>query len=497
MSLEILHRLEEHAVKRASCVAIREVNAKTGSQRTITFAQLATRVRSFATTLQQTLMPGDVVIICLPNQIECTVAFLASLRAQTVGFLINPAVTRRELRQAAKSASAKAMVGSLESCAAVADLGVTAIDISIEIEASQAIGRQNNHGHDHLNHNHCAGGLMLLSSGTTGDPKIVLRDGPSLDAVARNISNATKLSFDDCVLGLIPLCHSYGVEHGILAPTYAGCCVHLCRGFDASVVPDQLRNGCVTVLPGVPSVFEMLAILGDGSHAFPSLRCAYSAGSQLPQSVYDACLDQLGLRVGQLYGSSEVGSVMFNDPSTSGHDPMSSGYPMSGVIVKIVDPQTQQLDEPLPPGVEGELAIHAPSMLSGYVDQPTATRDGFFFTGDLARQDTDGAVTITGRIKLQIDVGALKVNPLEVESVLLEHNDVKDCVVLAAKVSDTVSRVRALVVPRDETAPPSCESLRAFARARLSTHKTPRVIEIVKSLPKSPSGKILRRQIAS
>ena len=77
--------------------------------------------------------------------------------------------------------------------------------------------------------------MLTLSSGTTGDPKIVKRDGASLDAVARNVATATNLSPGDRVLSMIPLCHSYGVEHGILAPTYAGCAVHCCRGFDTRV----------------------------------------------------------------------------------------------------------------------------------------------------------------------------------------------------------------------------------------------------------------------
>ena len=279
---------------------------------------------------------------------------------------------------------------------------------------------------------------------------------PSLDAVARNCAVAASLSHDDRILGMVPLCHSYGVEHGILAPIYAGCGVHLCQGFDPHVVVEQLRRGAITVLPGVPSIFEMLASLGDGTDAFPELRCAYSAGSPMPMSVFEACRQKLQLRVGQLYGSSEVGSVTFNNPHKFAHDPMSVGMPMQGVVARIVDPETHRLDTPLAPGVEGELAIHAPSMLHGYVGtQESCLCDGYFFTGDLARLGADGAVTITGRIKLLIDVGALKVNPLEVEGVLARHEGVQDCVVVAMPVTDTISRVRALIVPDDPRDPPA------------------------------------------
>jgi long-chain acyl-CoA synthetase len=494
MALSILTRLCEHGRNCTDDIAIREVACDGQPERKASFGQLATLVAAYATTIKQSVRPGEVVIICLPNRIACTVAFLAALRANVVAFLINPSASEHELRAAAIAARAVAIVGSPEAGQSLVDRGVRSLALPAMAETVDSIESET----FNVPTESQGSGLMLLSSGTTGDPKIVMRDGPSLDAVACNVAIATRLTSDDCVLGMIPLCHSYGVEHGILAPTYAGCAVHLCQGFDTRVVLDQLATGTITVLPGVPSIFEMLARWGDGTVAFPNVRCAYSAGSQLPMSVFDACQQRLQLRVGQLYGSSEVGSVTFNDPHATGHDPMSTGLPMNDVVVRIVDPETHRIDQPLRPGVEGELAIHSPSMLRGYVgeDAPPA-RDDFFLTGDLAKVNANGAITITGRTRLLIDVGALKVNPIEVESVLAQHEGVRDCVVVAASVTDTISRVRALIVPKDREHPPSPDSLRQFARSRLSAHKVPRIIDITDSLPKSPTGKILRRQIAS
>jgi len=492
MALEVLQRLYLHARQRGDAVAIHEATG-TGVRR-VTFAQLAGAVRAFATTIEQRVSPGDAVIICQPNVAECTIAFLATLHARAVGFLINPSVSALELEQAARATEAKAQIVTSATDRIVGDGRVQRLELSPTLVDTAAAVSESAEAPA----NHERSGLRLLSSGTTGDPKIVMRHGPSLDAVARNCTEAIGLTHDDRVLGMIPLCHSYGVEHGILSPTYAGCAVHLCRGFDTQVVVEQLRRGRITVFPGVPSIFEMLAGLGDGNHAFPDLRCAYSAGSILPMSVFERCRGRLQLRLGQLYGSTEVGSVTFNDPRAPDHDPMSAGYPMQGVAARIVDPESHRLDRPLPPGMEGELAIHAPSMLHGYVGQLDAPqREGYFFTGDLARLGADGAVTVTGRIKLLIDVGALKVNPLEVETVLAQHEGVEDCVVVPMPVTETIARVRALVVPADRDRPPSVESIRRFARSRLSAHKVPRVVEIVESLPKSPTGKVLRRQIAS
>jgi long-chain acyl-CoA synthetase len=140
-------------------------------------------------------------------------------------------------------------------------------------------------------------------------------------------------------------------------------------------------------------------------------------------------------------------------------------------------------------------------MLSHYVgDDSAPTEGGFFLTGDLGRLDARGNLTITGRTKLLIDVGGLKVNPLEVEAVLSQHPAVERCVVVPVKVSDTVSRLKAIVTPRDGAPPedaPTPEALRRFARERLVPYKVPRVFEVRASLPLSPTGKILRHLVAA
>ena len=218
-------------------------------ERRVTFAQLASAVRSFATTIKQRVAPGEVVIICQPNVAECTVAFLATLHARAVGFLIDPNVSAHELEQAALATDAKAQIITPATNRVVGDERVRRLVLSpTMVDSPDALSEG-----DDAPTNHQSSGLRLLSSGTTGDPKIVMRDGPALDAVARNCADAIGLTHNDRVLGMVPLCHSYGFEHGMMAPTFAGCAVHLCRGFDTKVVVDQLRRGQITVLPGVPA----------------------------------------------------------------------------------------------------------------------------------------------------------------------------------------------------------------------------------------------------
>jgi long-chain acyl-CoA synthetase len=133
-------------------------------------------------------------------------------------------------------------------------------------------------------------------------------------------------------------------------------------------------------------------------------------------------------------------------------------------------------------------------MLSGYVDGECPLVDGFLLTGDLGRLDSGGTLSLTGRLKLLIDVGALKVNPLEVEAVLMRHPAVREAVTLELPYSDTASRLKAIIIPEDDREVDG-EELQRFAREQLIHYKVPRVFEIRRTVPRSPTGKILRQEL--
>jgi long-chain acyl-CoA synthetase len=214
----------------------------------------------------------------------------------------------------------------------------------------------------------------------------------------------------------------------------------------------------------------------------------------MPRAVASEFERCVGLGVGQLYGATEIGSVTFTQPACSDFDPACAGVPLPGVHIRVLDPGDPDPRRPLPVGSEGHIAVSAPSMLDGYVDGDAPVRHGFFLTGDLGRLDDRNRLWITGRLKLQIDVGGLKVNPAEVESALLEHPAVVECVVVCMPLTDTISRVRAIVVRRND-APSTPEELRRFLGTRLAPYKIPRVIEFRESLPRSAAGKILRKEV--
>ncbi|HEY7117024.1 MAG TPA: class I adenylate-forming enzyme family protein [Tepidisphaeraceae bacterium] len=469
--MELLERLDRHAASAGGQVAYGEVG---GAGRQLSYAELAGLSRGMAAHLHA----GDVVMVCLPNRIEYPVAFLGALRAGCAVFPVSADTTDAELVTLARQANASAIIGTQRACAALA--GVVSVAITPEEVLSHP---------DHAVES-AGGDLLLCSSGTTGRPKIVVRDARSLDAVSANMVKGVGFGPDDRVLAVVPLCHSYGLEHGLLAPVWAGSGVRLCAGLDMNGVMAELTGGGVTMFPAVPSVYEMMCQQG-GDRRPTSLRKTYAAGAPLPASVYEAFEAKFGVRIGQLYGATEVGSVAFADPDSAHFDARSVGRAFDGVVLKVVDPTNRQ---EVPTGSEGEVLIAAPSMFRGYLNQAEpATSDGFFATGDLGRVDEFGNLRITGRLKLLVDVGGLKVNVLEVEELLSRHPSVAEAAVIGMPVTQTVSRLKAVVTARDPARPPVVEELRHFLRERLTGYKVPRVIEVVPSLPRSASGKVLRR----
>jgi acyl-coenzyme A synthetase/AMP-(fatty) acid ligase len=422
--LELFERVRRHARAAPDRIAYVEV----ASDRALTYAELVERVESFSDA-----PPTDVVTLRSANRFEFPIQFLALL-------------TR----------------------------GRTVFPISIELADVEVANLQRQ-----TNDLRGDGSMLLASSGTTGIPKIVRRDARSLDAVSRNMVDAIGFTPKDQVLAAVPLTHSYGVEHGLLAPLWAGSTVHLVDGMDWPVITKALRN--VTIFPAVPSMIEMLADCPDRSLAMPNLRSVYSAGGPLPRAVHDRFTDRFGLRVGQVYGMTEIGSVTFNSPSREPFEPASVGHAMNNVSIRVLD--------------DGEIVVRAPSMLSNYVNDDTPLVDGHFRTGDVGHLDEHGRLTITGRARLLIDTGGLKINPLEVESVIGLHPDVRECVVVPVKQSETVHRICAVIVARDEFAPPSTESIRAFAKERLAAYKVPRMVQFRASLPRTATGKLQRHLV--
>ena len=508
MVQSVASRLAEHARIRGGAEAVRVIGPLADAAPPMAFARLHQLVQLVARRVDRTCAPDATLMLQCGNRPELLPVFLGVIAAGRRLFPLGESTTAYERRGLAERAGARLLLtdapdrvgGERDAGGAGEELEVVALQAWLNEDAppgsSSVAGKATDaEGGSEAVLDRDTGWLLLQSSGTTGGPKIVRRDAASLAAVARNVAEAVGLLATDRVVSAVPLSHSYGIENGLLAPLWAGAAAlhHVLpagslpgRGFD----PGLAVTSGATVLPGVPAMFEMIDRMGAGRGR---LRRAYSAGGPLPTELARRLEQRDGLRLGQLYGATEIGSV------TYGPDPEDVGLPMRGVVVRVLDPGDPDPGRPLAPGVEGHVAVRGPSMFAGYVDPVAEAEnpqpDGFFLTGDLGRLDGAGRLQITGRLKLLIDVGGAKVNPLEVEQQLASFPGVGECVVLPDPVSPTINRVRAMYTVDPNGVAPDEAELREFLRRRLAGYKVPRCFERRESLPKSATGKVLRRAL--
>ena len=256
------------------------------------------------------------------------------------------------------------------------------------------------------------------------------------------------------------------------------------------------RDG-VTVFEGVPTMYAgMLHVEDAGSFDVSSLRTCISGGSAMPVEVMKQFEEQFGCIVLEGYGLSETSPVAsFNRPDLE-RKPGSIGVPVRGVEMKLVDDEGKDT----PDGEVGEIAIRGENVMKGYWGREDATReaipDGWFLSGDMAKQDEDGYYFIVDRKKDLIIRGGYNVYPREVEEALYEHDAVAEVAVVGVPHDDLGEEVGAAVAlkPGQKV---SEDELREFAKERLAAYKYPRHLWIVEELPKGPTGKILRREVSA
>jgi long-chain acyl-CoA synthetase len=457
-----------------------------GADRKLSWLELCNAAAGFGRRLENA--PPGAVMVASPNRCETQIALLGALWAGRDVLPVSPAAPPAALASLVQRAGISSVVGA----AALGDGVASPIDPASLWRDSNARTVPAAPG--------ASGAILVESSGTTGTPKIVRRDAQSLEALGSMVSAALQLEASDRILLTVPLHHSYGIDIGLAGLLTAGCSVEIHERFAPATARIAIEERGITVWPAVPLMFDALSrtgisALGDNERIPTTLRKAISAGSPLPRRIFDQFERTFGVRIGQIYGASEYGSVSYGDPDAPGFEPASVGMPMPGVTIRIVDLGRNEPGPSLPVGAEGEIWVAAPSRLSRYVDSEEAPASaGFVRSGDLGRIDSAGRLWLTGRVKLLIDVGAQSVNPLEVEEILTRHPQVAEAVVIATGFSDTADRLKAIVVPSpDQT--PDLAQLREFASERLAAHKVPRSFEMRSDLPRSPTGKILRREL--
>jgi len=335
--------------------------------------------------------------------------------------------------------------------------------------------------------------LLLYTSGSTGQPKRVGRTHAHLLAETETLRTLFDVSSADRFLGAAPFCHVNGLVRSMLTALLGGATLYPIRNFARRLVLQLISQERLTFFGGVPQMFIILAQTPPRDAVdLSSLRIIFSSSAPLTLRDNREFHRVYGVPIRQLYGSTETGTISYNDhPQLEEHFD-SVGRPLPGITLAVVDEEGRRL----PPDAEGEIAVSSPFAISSYEGNAAATQksfhDGFYLTGDLGRVDPDGYVTLSGRKSLMINRGGYKVNPYEVEEAIRQHPKVADVVVFGAPGPYGDDVIRCLVVT---SVPCTSEEIVLYCRSRIAAYKIPSRIEFRESLPKTPTGKIRRNSL--
>ncbi|MDT4916075.1 MAG: long-chain acyl-CoA synthetase, partial [Pseudonocardiales bacterium] len=465
---------------------------------TLTYALLDGATQHVAGLLaEHGVRPGDRVGIMLPNVPHFALLYYGVLRAGSVVVPMNPLLKEREVAYYLGNSGAKlifawqAFADEAEAGAKLAGAEVVVVDpvgfVNVVGSAQAVPGVVDRDDEDTA--------VILYTSGTTGQPKgAQLTHRNLLRNVEIAVGDLIGVSADDVVFGGLPLFHVFGQTCGLNAAVAVGATLTLLPRFDAKAALDVLVRDGVTVFQGVPTMYVALVNHPDrDDYDLSALRVCVSGGAAMPVEVMTAFEKAFGCVVLEGYGLSETSpAASFNLPDKRRAG--SIGIPVSGVEFRLVD----DLGADVEPGAVGEIAIRGHNVMKGYWDKPEETanaiRDGWFFTGDMARQDEDGFYFIVDRKKDMIIRGGYNIYPREIEEVLYEHDAVAEAAVIGTPHPELGEEVAAVVALKPG-ATATAEELRDYVKAKVAAYKYPRHVQIVDALPKGPTGKILKREI--
>jgi long-chain acyl-CoA synthetase len=467
----------------------------------MTYAQLDEASARVAGLLaQRGIGPGDRIGIMLPNVPYFAVAYYGVLRAGGIVVPMNVLLKGREVSFYLTDPGAKllfawhdfadaAAQGAEEAGAAVVAVAPGEFE-SLLAEAEPASAVVDREDDDTA--------VILYTSGTTGKPKgAELTHGSLLRNCEISATRLAQAGEEDVLLGALPLFHSFGQTCGLNASVRVGACLSMIPRFEPGKALEIIERDKVTVFQGVPTMYHaMLNHPGAEDADVSCLRACMSGGAAMPVEVMRGFEEAFGCQVLEGYGLSETSPVAsFNHPDAE-RKPGSIGTPIEGVEMRVVDDEGGEVA----PGEVGEIAIRGHNVMKGYWGRPDATeevmRDGWLHTGDMAKIDEDGYFFIVDRKKELIIRGGYNVYPREVEEVLYEHPAVSEAAVVGVPDDAMGEEVGAAVVlkPGEEA---SADDIRAFVKERVAGYKYPRRIWFLDELPKGPTGKILKREIAA
>jgi acyl-CoA synthetase (AMP-forming)/AMP-acid ligase II len=467
----------------------------------VTYDQLRQQVEGLAAKLSQLgLGRGDRIAIALPNGLEVIASFLA---ASTVGTAapLNPAYTRDEFKFYLEDTSARALIlpsNGAEEARAAAGADVLIIEADLDSTARVQFSSERRAGAgltlNYPDTNETA--LILHTSGTTSRPKRVPLSHANLSTSARNVAETYELTPDDVSLCVMPLFHVHGLVASTLATLATGGSVVVPPKFNPLSFWPSVREHRVTWYSAVPTIHQVLISRARSSRpaGAEQLRFIRSCSAALAPQTMAEIEAKFGVPMLEAYGMTEAAHQMASNPLPPGARKPGSVGRGTAVEIAVLD----KAGEVLPQGETGEVSIKGANVFGGYEGNAEANAEsfshGWFRTGDQGYLDSEGYLTLVGRIKELINRGGEKISPREIDEALLTHPAVAEAVCFG--IADRVygEEVAAAVVLKGSATE---AELTAHCRSSLADFKCPKTIYIVEAIPRTATGKIQRRNVAA
>ncbi|WML57097.1 long-chain-fatty-acid--CoA ligase [Neobacillus sp. PS2-9] len=469
----------------------------------ITYADLDNEVDCVAAGLSSIgLRKGDKVALLLGNCPEFVTAYYGILRAGAVVVPINPTYTSAEISYILSNSHAKAVItdSPLESTISplkeqLEHLKMVIYTESIKSELSWEVLFQETNDifvSPSIHEDDLA--VILYTSGTTGKPKGAMLSHRNMASNVESLSKLTEFTEGDRMITVLPMFHVFSMSVCINLPIACGATIVIVPKFSPAEVIKTIRREKATLFAGVPTMFSFMLQLPETTAAdFSSIRACFSGGASIPVELLHRFEEKYNVQIIEGYGLSETAPVTAFNPLRGTRKPGSVGIDIPDVKNKVVDPDGMEV----PRGEVGELIVKGPNVMMGYLGMPEATfsalKDGWFYTGDLARMDEEGYIYIVDRKKDMILVGGYNVYPREVEEVLYQHPAIVEAAVIGIIDTEYGEIVKAFVVSNDECL--TMDDILHFCQDKLAKYKLPKLVEFMKELPKNSTGKILRRAL--
>ena len=504
--------VDEHAITTPEAVAISD------GLREFTYSELVTSSKAFATVLHEAgVRPRDFIVTQLPNCIEFPICHLAANRLGAVSIPLGPSWREHEIGAILRDLPVKAVIvpdgdkatdfvwmyrdllGQRSSVFTVTPETGRGGSFWEKLERVEPEKIDNNLL-EQLRPDPDSFTFLNVSSGTSTIPKLSMwTDNNVISKTFIQFGERTRLSSRDVSLAIAPIgLASTGYQYGVLAQLLAGARVNLLPHWNPSAANQMLESTHATMTTVIPTqLIKMLSDDSVGERNF-ALRCISYAGSTLPPAIAKCAEEIYGAPVQAIYGATDGGVATMtsvDDPPAKRH--MTVGKPLQGEEVRLVDATGRDV----PAGSVGEIVWRGCNKSLGYLGDDDATnrafrQDGWFYSGDLGRLDSDGYLTVVGRNKDMIIRGGQNISPTEIENLLIQHSSIEEVAVIGIPDPVLGEIVCACVVAQPDSSP-TLHDLGEFLLARnVAKWKLPQQLIVLDKLPKSAaSGKLDKRRL--